>query len=52
MDISNGSPYAQIDLFVAARIVSFNSYKINLLTEEKIKSYTKYCKKTFRKSNL
>ena len=36
VDISNGSPFVQIDLFVAARIVSFNSYEINLLTEEKL----------------
>ena len=36
VDISNCSPFVQIDLFVAARIVSFNSYEINLLTEEKL----------------
>ena len=36
VDISNGSPFVQINLFVAARIVSFNSYEINLLTEEKL----------------
>ena len=36
VDISNGSPFVQINLYVAARIVSFNSYEINLLTEEKL----------------
>ena len=36
VNISNGSPFVKIDLYVAARIVSFNSYEINLLTEEKL----------------
>ena len=36
VDISNGSPFVQINLYVAARIISFNSYEINLLTEEKL----------------
>jgi len=36
VDISNGSPFVQVNLFVAARIVSFNSYEINLLTEDKL----------------
>lgn len=36
VDISGGSPFVQINLYVAARIVSFNSYEINLLTEEKL----------------
>lgn len=36
IDISSGSPFVQINLYVAARIVSFNSYEINLLTEEKL----------------
>ena len=36
VDIQNGSPFAQINLYVAARIVSFNSYHINLLTEENL----------------
>ena len=30
------TPFVQINLYVAARIVSFNSYEINLLTEEKL----------------
>ena len=34
--IQNSSPFVQINLYVAARIVSFNSYEINLLTEEKL----------------
>ena len=34
--IQNGSPFVQLNLFVAARIVSFNSYHINLLTEENL----------------
>ena len=34
--IQNGSPFVQVNLFVAARIVSFNSYHINLLTEENL----------------
>ena len=36
VDISTGSPFVQINLYIAARIVSFNSYDINLLTEEKL----------------
>lgn len=36
VNISGGSPFVQINLYVAARIVSFNSYEINLLTEEKL----------------
>lgn len=36
VDISNGSPFVQVNLYVAARIVSFNSYEINLLTEDKL----------------
>ena len=36
VNISNGSPFVKIDLYIAARIVSFNSYEINLLTEEKL----------------
>ena len=36
VDISNGSPFVQTNLYVAARIVSFNSYEINLLTEDKL----------------
>lgn len=36
VDIQNSSPFIQINLYVAARIVSFNSYEINLLTEEKL----------------
>ena len=36
VDIQNSSPFVQINLYVAARIVSFNSYDINLLTEEKL----------------
>ena len=36
VDIKNSSPFVQINLYVAARIVSFNSYDINLLTEEKL----------------
>ena len=36
VDIQNGSPFVQINLYVAARIVSFNSYHINLLTEENL----------------
>ena len=36
VDIQNSSPFVQINLYVAARIVSFNSYEINLLTEEKL----------------
>jgi len=36
VDIKNSSPFVQINLYVAARIVSFNSYEINLLTEEKL----------------
>ena len=36
VDITNGSPFVQINLYVAARIVSFNSYEINLLTKEKL----------------
>jgi len=36
VDISNGSPFVQVNLYVAARITSFNSYKINLLTEDKL----------------
>ena len=36
VDISSSSPFVQINLYVAARIVSFNSYEINLLTEEKL----------------
>ena len=36
VDITNGSPFVQVNLYVAARIVSFNSYEINLLTEEKL----------------
>ena len=36
VNISAGSPFVQMNLYVAARIISFNSYEINLLTEEKI----------------
>ena len=36
VDITTGSPFVQVNLYVAARIVSFNSYEINLLTEEKL----------------
>ena len=36
VNISNSSPFVQVNLYVAARIVSFNSYEINLLTEEKL----------------
>lgn len=36
VNISNGSPFVEINLYIAARIVSFNSYEINLLTEEKL----------------
>ena len=36
VDIQNSSPFVQINLYVAARIVSFNSYEIKLLTEEKL----------------
>ena len=36
VDIQNSSPFIQLNLYVAARIVSFNSYEINLLTEEKL----------------
>ena len=36
VDIQNSSPFVQINLYVAARIVSFNSYHINLLTEENL----------------
>ena len=36
VEISNSSPFVQVNLFVAARIVSFNSYEINLLTEDKL----------------
>ena len=36
VDISRGSPFVQVNLYIAARIVSFNSYEINLLTEEKL----------------
>ena len=36
VDIQNGSPFVQVNLYVAARIVSFNSYHINLLTEENL----------------
>ena len=36
VDITNSSPFVQVTLYVAARIVSFNSYDINLLTEEKL----------------
>ena len=36
VDISNGSPFVKVNLYVAARIVSFNSYEINLLTEDKL----------------
>ena len=35
VDISSSSPFVQVNLYVAARIVSFNSYEINLLTEDK-----------------
>ena len=36
VNISNGSPFVQVNLYVAARITSFNSYEINLLTEDKL----------------
>ena len=36
VNISNGSPFIKVDLYVAARIVSFNSYEINLLTKDKL----------------
>ena len=36
VDISKGSPFVQINLYVAARLISFNSYDINLLTEDKL----------------
>jgi len=36
VDISSSSPFVQVNLYVAARIVSFNSYEINLLTEDKL----------------
>ena len=36
VDISHGSPFVQVNLYIAARIVSFNSYEINLLTEDKL----------------
>ena len=34
--INNSSPFVKVNLYIAARIVSFNSYEINLLTEEKL----------------
>lgn len=36
VDISNGSPFVKVDLYIAARILSFNSYDINILTEDKL----------------
>lgn len=36
IDITNSSPFVQVNLYISARILSFNSYEINLLTEEKL----------------
>lgn len=47
--IQNGSPFADINLYVAARIVSFNSYEINLLTEEKLNLVQNTVKKHLEK---